>query len=203
MESAVLYVNKPLNMYLCRKQKVDRVDNTPTSIYVGSKRLTVLTILQLTQKNTHTSKCIGHLKENRHPLCVLTHWLKEPTLPQNHLWCDTCWPLDGQPRSRVYLIHVLVHVQALERLKFVRHTMHSNHLNHSSSAGAETLCRKCSSHPGKLYYLPHRVTDRYISHHISMAICSHATFHTHEQSLTLEFTVIIFFWNDQILLSCY
>ena len=129
-------------------------------------------------KNTHTCMCIGHLKENRHSVCVLTHWSKGPTLPQNHLWCDTCWPLDGQPCSRVYLIHVLV--QALEGLKSgssVRRTVHSNHLNHSSSAGAETPSRKCISSPC-LLLSSLQGTDKYMRHHMSMAICSHATFHT-------------------------
>ena len=31
-------------------------------------------------------------------------------IPQIHLWCDTCWPLDGQHGSRACLIHILVHV---------------------------------------------------------------------------------------------
>ena len=27
-----------------------------------------------------------------------------------HLWCDSCWPPDGQHGSRAFLIHVLAHV---------------------------------------------------------------------------------------------
>ena len=32
-------------------------------------------------------------------------------IPQIHLWCYTCWPLDGQHGSGAFLTHVLVHVQ--------------------------------------------------------------------------------------------
>ena len=41
--------------------------------------------------------------------------------PQIHLWCDTCWPLDGQHDSRACLIHILVHVffSVLSRLFFL------------------------------------------------------------------------------------
>ena len=36
-------------------------------------------------------------------------------IPQIHLWCDTCWPLDGQHGSQATLTHVLAAVRHIHK----------------------------------------------------------------------------------------
>ena len=46
-------------------------------------------------------------------IVVCVQWI-----PQIHLWCDTCWPLDGHHGRRAVLIHALVHNLSVVRFEW-------------------------------------------------------------------------------------
>ena len=49
-------------------------------------------------------------------------------IPQIHLWCDTCQPLDGQHGSQATLTHILAAVRHIHKQSWRRGQSHSSNL---------------------------------------------------------------------------
>ena len=59
-------------------------------------------------------------------------------IPQIHIWCDTCWPLDGQHGSQATLTHILAAVRRIH--KHWWHWGWNRGSNHGLGLLYQTLC---------------------------------------------------------------